>query len=243
MAQGAAQQDPFSGYSGAITNYMNMMQNPWMMGLSGLGGLFGGLMGQSGANQMSGDLQQAMSQMKQYGDQGLGFLSPYQQAGVGALGNFASFNQNYANPTQAYNNIMGNYQMTPAAQFQMQQMNKNMQNQQAAGGITGSPAAMKDMNQYDQGLVSQDQQQYLQNVLGIGNTYTNNLSQMMGEGLGAAQGMNQNRMQLGGDLSQLYQNMGMAGMYGNQAMGSGIGSLLGGLGGIASQIPGLSSIF
>lgn len=213
-------------------NYMNMASSPWYQGMMGAGGLLGGIMGQQGANQMSGDIQQGMNAMQNASNQGVGYLQPWQQAGQQALGQFGQFNQQMSNPSQYVNGIMSGYQISPAAQFQMQQMQNQMNNSAADSGNLGSPSEQKAMMQYGNGIVAQNQQQYLGNVLGVGNQYENNLGTMMGQGLNAAQGMNQNRMSLGNNLGQMYQNMGMAGMNGDQSMGGGLGSMLGGLGGM-----------
>lgn len=223
------------GFGSGMDSYMNMMSSPWTMGGMGVGGLVGGLMGQHGAHQMQNQIQNGMNNMKQYSDQGLSYLQPYNQAGQDALGKYQDFNKQFSDPSQAYNKIMGQYQMTPTAQFQMQQMQNQMNNSAANSGTMGSPEQQKQMMQFAQGLTSQDQQQYLNNIMGMGNQYESNLGNLMGVGLNAGMGMNQNRMMLGDSIANMYQNMGMAGMNGSQAMGAGLGGLLGGAGMIAAH--------
>jgi hypothetical protein len=203
--------------------------NPWMMGGAGLASLLGGIFNKSGADNLGSNIRQGMGDITNYANQGLAFLDPYNQAGQAALGQYSQALNGMSNPVDYVNNIMGQYKQSPQSQFNTQEMLRAANNASAASGQLGSPAEQMAISRYQNQIDSTDQQQFLNNALGVNSQYMGGLQGLAGMGYGAAGQMNQNRLGLGDEMAQMYQNLGMANMYGNQSMGSGIGGFLGGL--------------
>ncbi len=125
--------------------------------MSFLSSLFGGGDAQKAA-------QAAEEQERAATGQALGLLSPFQQGGQGALSQLQGlFGQD---PTELINRILGQFQGSPAFDFQKQQAQEAQQNQLASAGLAGSGEAIQRSGQLASGLASQGQQQFLQNVLG-----------------------------------------------------------------------------
>ena len=75
---------------------------------------------------------------------------------------------------------MGGYQESPYARFQKQQGERAGQNAASASGLVGSTPFAQANQDYAQNITSQDQNTWLQNVLGINKQYgegQNNLTQ------------------------------------------------------------------
>lgn len=124
-----------------------------------------------------------------------GYLNPYLQAGTGALGQYQSQLGQMSDPTSFYNNIMSQYQDSPATQFQRQQGLNSLQNTAAATGYTGSGKELKDIDQFSQGVTAQGQNQFLQNILGIHNNFLQGLQGLTGMGQQAGTTMGGFQMQ------------------------------------------------
>lgn len=184
---------------------------------SGLGGLFGGLFGNSG---------KSYDKYNEYMQQAQQAQQPYANAGQGAIGDYQRWLQSQQDPSKFINDQMGNYQESPwAKNLQQQSMNAG-QNAASASGLMGSTPMMQQMQQNAGTISSQDQNQWLQNVLGINTQYGQGQQNLMNGGQNAAN-------QLGNIFNQMGQ-----GAYGQQAgkqqdffntLGGGIG-ILGGLG-------------
>lgn len=92
---------------------------------------------------------------------------PYINAGLDASGKTKSQYEDMMNdPTGFINNIMEQYKTSEGYGFAKNNLNKEMGNTAAMGGIAGTP--MDQMNQAEgvQGLLSKDMQQFLENALG-----------------------------------------------------------------------------
>jgi len=153
-----------------------------------LDNLFGGLgFGQSkiGAAQgVLGGEQAGLNSLQQFQGQ----LAPYQQAGVGALGEFNQAIQPQVNdPVGFINNIASQFKSSPGAQFQTQQGIAAANQGGVTSGSLGSGAQQKALSQFAQGVTSQDQQQFLQNVLGQHQQGLQGLQGLIGSGLSADQ--------------------------------------------------------
>ena len=154
-------------------------------------------------------------------------------AAAGAIGNIS----NVAGTAQDYNTFMQNYTNTPAAQYQLQQANQVQNNSAAASGGLLSGANERALGTIDQGIVSQGANtaynEYLQgnqqnfgqlesslgnmfNAIGVGTTAT-----------GQQAGVDTAQM---GATSQIAQ----AQAKNDQSKGSGLGSMFGGLGSLAT---------
>lgn len=206
--------------------------------------LFGGKAG--GTGEAEETMQQQMEQQQKMLQQSLGYLSPYEQIGSQAMGDYTSALGQYADPTQLYSKIMGTYQQSPAAQFQEQQGMGQLQNTMESQGLAGSGQEAKDVLGYSQGLSSQDMQQYLQNTLGMGQTY---LSGMGGVAqLGPQMAMQEAGLTQGtaGQLGGLSEALAQLQQQGGQSYSAGLMGLLGGgLTGLGSYAGGggLSGLF
>lgn len=72
-------------------------------------------------------------------------------------------------PTGFINKLMESYAPSQGYQFQRDLLSKEMGNTAAAGGIAGTPLDQMNQAQGIQALLSQDQQKYLDNALGVFN--------------------------------------------------------------------------
>lgn len=117
-----------------------------------------------------------------------GQLSPFQQAGVSALGEFQTAIQpQIKDPVGFINNIASQFQLSPGAQFQTQQGIDAARQGGVTSGQLGSGAEQKALSQFAQGVTSQGQQQFLQNVLGQRQQGLQGLQGLIGSGLSADQ--------------------------------------------------------
>jgi len=176
---------------------------------------------------MSAGYGGAMQPIQQATGKAVGYLSPYEKVGRGALNEYYSHLNQMSNPTDFYNQIMQHYQQSPGVQFQQQQGVNALENQAAATGMTGSGQEMKDIMKYSQGLASQGQQSYLQNILGIQGGYMGGMSGLGGMGFQAAGGMG--RAQMGGaeDIAQLQAAKARADAQAQAQSAGGIGNIIG----------------
>lgn len=171
---------------------------------SGLGGILGGMFGNS-----SKPYDAAMQQYQNYMNQSQQAQQPYQQAGQGAIGDYQKWLQGQQDPSKFINDQMANYQESPYAQYLQQQSMRAGQNAASADGTMGSTPMMQQMQQNAGNIASQDQNQWLQNVLGINSQYGQGQQNLMTGGQNAAN-----------QLSNMYNNMGQRmgeAAYGQQA--------------------------
>lgn len=92
---------------------------------------------------------------------------PYINAGADASGKTKSQYEDLINdPTGFINKIMEGYKPSEGYQFQKEQLQKELSNTAAAGGIAGTPFDQMNQGQAVQKLLSGDMQQFLQNILG-----------------------------------------------------------------------------
>ncbi len=147
---------------------------------SGLGSLFGGLFGNSGS---------AYDKNQQWLQQAQNAQQPYANAGQGAIGDYQKWLQSQQDPSKFINDQMGNYQESPwAKNLQQQSMNAG-QNAASASGLMGSSPLMQQLQQNAGTISSQDQNQWLQNVLGINTQYGQGQQNLMNGGQNAANSM------------------------------------------------------
>ncbi len=175
-----------------------------MSALGGIGGILGGMFGNSGS-----PYDKAMQQYQQYGNMAAGAQQPYANAGQGAIGNYQQWLQGQKDPSQFVNNLMGGYQESPYAKYMQQQSMNAGQNAASASGLSGSTPLMQQLQQNAGNIASQDQNQWLQNVLGVNTQYGQGQNNLMQGGQNAAN-----------QLSNIYSNMGNQmgqGAYGKEA--------------------------
>lgn len=190
---------------------------------SGLGGLLGGLFGNSGK-----PYDKAMEQYQQWMNQAQGVQQPYLDAGKQGMGNYQDWLTGMKDPSQFINGLMDNYQQSPYNSYLQQQAQNAGINAGSASGLTGSSALAQQMQQNAGNIAQQGMDSWLQNVLGINSQYGQGQQNMMGVGQNAANSLTNMYNQMG-------QNMGQA-AYGKEAgkqndlwntIGGGLGMLTG----------------
>ena len=159
---------------------------------SGLGGFLGGLFGDSGK-----PYDKAMEQYQQWANKAQGTQQPFLDAGTGAIGNYQDWLEKQKDPTKFINDTMGQYSESPYAQYMQKQSLRAGQNAASASGMSGSTPLMQQMQQNAGNIASQDQNQWLQNVLGINTQYGQGQNNLMTGGQNAAN-----------SLTNMYNNMG-----------------------------------
>jgi|SRR5271154_4192488 len=198
MMQGAQQPLKSAIIPGAVQNAGAGAQGK--EGKNGAGGainnISGGASGMKGGKDASNIMNQGIDWAKNAFNQGVGGLTPYNQAGQGAISDLQKYLQQFKDPTGYINGIMKNWQMSPQAQLQLQQGTKSANQASAASGMSGSGAAQKALMNYGQQVTNADQQQYLNNIMGINQNYAGGLNSLAGIGLNAGGDI------LNGDISQ-----------------------------------------
>lgn len=125
---------------------------------------------------------------------------PYINAGRDASSRTKSQYEDLMNdPTGFINKLMEAYKPSEGYQFQKEQLGKEMSNTAAAGGIAGTPLDQQNQAAGIQGLLSQDQQQFLQNALGRFDTGLKGEEGIAGRGFDASKDLAD---LLGGSLNQ-----------------------------------------
>lgn len=77
------------------------------------------------------------------------------------------YNQMTKDPSAFLNTIMGNYTPSKGYQFKQQELARAMSNSAAQGGYAGTPFDQRQQSEVTQGLLNQDMQNYIANILGI----------------------------------------------------------------------------
>ncbi len=190
---------------------------------SGLGGLLGGLFGNSGS-----PYDKAMEQYQQWMNQAQSVQQPYLDVGKQGMGNYQDWLTGMKYPSQFINGLMENYQQSPYTSYLQQQAQNAGINAGSASGLTGSSALAQQMQQNAGNIAQQGMDSWLQNVLGINSQYGQGQQNLMGIGQNSANALTNMYNQMG-------QNMGQA-AYGKEAgkqndlwntIGGGLGMLTG----------------
>ena len=129
---------------------------------SNIGGFLGGIFGNP---------RKPYDENKKWLDQASAGQKPYADAGAGALGNYQDWLNGQKDPSGFINGIMDQYQESPYAQYLQQQSMRAGNNAASASGLSGSTPLIQQMQQNAGNIASQDQNQWLQNVLGINTQY------------------------------------------------------------------------
>lgn len=189
----------------------------------GVGSLFGGLFGDSGA-----PYDNAGKAYQEWNSKAESTQNPFFNAGKVALGDYQNWLNGQSDPAGFINKLMSMYQPSAYSKYQQQQSQRAGQNAASAGGLTGSTPLIEQMQQNSANIASGDMNQWLQNVLGINTNYGQGQQNLMTGGQNSAN-----------TLTNLYNTMGER--MGDSGYGSGAGSnqdffnTIGGIGKIASM--------
>lgn len=187
---------------------------------SGLGGLLGGMFGDSGK-----PYDKAMEQYQKFMQMGQGVQQPYLDAGKQGLGNYQEWLQGQKDPAAFMNKMMGQYQDSPYTSYLQQQAQNAGINAGSANGTMGSSALAQQMQQNAGNIAQQGMDSWLQNVLGINTQYGQGQKNLVDTGQNSANSL----MNM---YNQMSQQMGDA-AYGKEAgKKSDFWNTLGGIGGI-----------
>lgn len=199
--------------------------------MSWLSNLFGGGGGKSPMDAAN----KYLNQIPGVGHQG---YDPYINAGLDASGRTKSQYESLMNdPTAFINKLMEGYKPSEGYQFQKEQLQKELGNTAAAGGIAGTPMDQMNQGEAVQKLLSGDMQQFLQNVFGAYKTGLSGEEGIAGRGFDASKlltdllggALNQQGGLAFQDQQQRNQNKNdLWSMFG-KALGAGTGGLLGGV--------------
>lgn len=170
-------------------------------GISALGQLLGGLFGNSGK-----PYEKAGKEYEKYFQGAQNFQNPFFTSGITGSQNYQNWLQGQQDPSAFINQLMGQYQESPFAHNQQRQAMNAGINSASASGLTGSTPFAQQMQQNAGNIASQDQNQWLQNVLGINTQYGQGQQNLMQGGQNAAN-----------QLSQLFSDQG--GRMGGTAFG------------------------
>lgn len=185
--------------------------------------IFGG--GDSGSNVTN----QYLSQIPGMERKELGpFIEPGKTAGPILSEQFGQMAQD---PTSIINAIMGQYQPSQGYQFEKGELQRALSNTAAAGGMRGTPFEQEQQGKLVQGLLSQDMQDWLRNVLGVQQAGLAGEQGLFGTGAGVAQGM-------ASDLANVLGQQAQYAFQGNQARQQRGSDLLSGVLGLAGNVLG-----
>lgn len=170
---------------------------------------------------------------------------PYIKTGENSLYNLLGQYQGMlSNPNALQNKIASGWSMSPYAQYQTQELSKELNNNAAATGTLGSSYAAQAMASHLQPIVSADQNNYINRGMqtyGMGLSGESNLNNMGYNALNQQNGLESQGINasLQGSLSH---DDAINKMFG-QALGLGADFMTGGTGGIGSLIAGLGKKF
>jgi hypothetical protein len=164
---------------------------------SGLGGLLGGLFGNS-----SNPYDKAMQQYQQYANQAQATQQPYLNAGQGAIGNYQNWLQGQQDPSGFVNHLMDQYQESPYNNYLQQQSQRAGQNEASASGLMGSTPFLQQQQQNSANIGQQGINDWLKQVLGINQQYGQGQQNLMAGGQGSANKLSDMYNQLGQHMGE-----------------------------------------
>ncbi len=167
------------------------------MTLGGLGGLFGGLFGDSGK-----PYDKYMEQYQPWMQQAQQVQQPYAQAGQGAIGSYQDWLNGQKDPSKFINEQMQNYQQSPYNQYLQQQSQNAGNNAASASGLMGSTPFLQAQQQNSANISQQGMNDWLQNVLGINTQYGQGQQNLMQGGQNAANSLSNLYGQMGNNMGQ-----------------------------------------
>jgi len=181
------------------------------------GQVAGGLFGNSGK-----PYSDYGREVEKYNQRGIDAQNPFYNAGKHGMSDYQDWLGGQKDPSKFINDQMKNYQTSDYAKMQMGQAQNAANNAASASGLMGSTPFMQESQNYAQDIASKDQNQWLQNVLGINSQYGQGQKDLMGVGQHSADqitGINQN----------LGESMGQAAYGERQGRQKDIGNIFGGV--------------
>jgi len=169
-----------------------------LFGGGGIGQILSGLFGNSGA-----PYKDAMKQFERFGEKGAGVQNPFLNMGTGAIPQFQEWLKGQKDPSGFINKLMGQYQESPWAKYQQDQSARRFGNQGSAEGLTGSTPLAQFEQQGMHDISSQDQNQWLNHVLGINTQYGQGLGTQIAGGQNAANSLTNMYSDMGRNMAEM----------------------------------------
>jgi len=166
----------------------------------GIGNAFGGILGGLFGNSDE-PYEAAGEQYQKYGDLARQTQQPFFNAGTQAIPAFQNWLQSQSNPSQFINNLMGQYQQSPWAQYMQQQSMRAGQNYGSANGLSGSTPLMMQLQQNAGNISSEDMGKWLKNVLGINTQYGQGQQSLIQGGQSSANALTNMYGQMGENMA------------------------------------------
>ncbi len=141
---------------------------PWGALIGGVGGgLLGGFTGGRGGKEEDDYMKKVHEYMDKARGAGHEYYDPYVTKGRESEGILSDEYKKQLNPTSFIDEIMKHYGQSAGSQYKMNQLTKGIGNTAAAGGFSGTPTHQQAYAQTANDMLSQDEQEYLQNALGV----------------------------------------------------------------------------
>lgn len=137
-----------------------------------------------------------------------GQYSPYLQAGQQAIGEYLPAIEEMRDPQAFYEQMMGGYETSPETQRAMQEGIRAASQGALAGGIGGGQM-MKELEEYGRTLTAEDQQRWLNQMMGIRSGYTGGLENLIGGGRQALSSFAPTGAAITGDIADIIAQQGI----------------------------------
>lgn len=201
---------------------------------SSIGGWIGGMFGDNPADEYEDYTRKGMREINRGVNQATGYLEPYRTNGMEALKKYMGMLSEYENPTKKYNDIMNGWSMSPGAKNMLNGALDKVKNEMAVRGLTNSGQEFADLGKTYEDYASQDQRNYLKDILGIEGTGLTGFEGLSKLGQNTASQSGQFAMEGAGDMASLFSaiakakaDQAAAENARNSDLGAGIGSALG----------------
>lgn len=163
-----------------------------------LGQIVGGLFGNSGA-----PYEGAEKELNDFYNRGKDTQQPFLDYGKGAMPKVNEWLGGMKDPSGFINKLMGQYSESPWAKYQQDQSARRFGNAGSASGLTGSTPLGQFEQQSMHDITSEDQQKWLQNVLGINSEYGKGIQNQVNVGQGAANSLTDLNKEYGKDIAEM----------------------------------------
>lgn len=144
----------------------------------------------------------AKKEFQKYFNQGIGYQSPYQQAGLNQQNILTGAENNLLDPSKMLANWINNYKESPTAQKATQNATESGLDAASAMGLSGSSTAVNNIQNSASDIMNKDESTYISNLMkqymsgvGIGEN-------IYGKGANAAQRMGYESMKEGEDMGK-----------------------------------------